>query len=120
MSIPAPVFGAGYFYVFYTKISYDSLGRPTVYRDKTMRFDYAVRLDKIGGVEYTYDYKGRRKTKISGNSLTQYYYIGDKLDRIVINSVNYKVIYGLSGIVGFGNYDLMVFFEAFSLRRYDD
>ncbi len=89
------------------EISYDNLGRPTVYRDKTTRFDYAGRLDKIGDVEYTYDYKGRRETKTYGNSLTQYYYIGDKLDRIVINSVNYEVIYGLSGVVGFGNYDLV-------------
>ena len=74
--------------------AYNSIGNPTVYRGKTVEWQYGNRLVKLGETTFAYDGHGRRIKK----GETDYIYDSD--GRIIAQSNGLEFIYDNFGIVG--------------------
>jgi len=104
------------------QFTYNALGNPTLYKGDPMEWDFKnLRQYRKTRFEYTAD--GLRKTKIHGNTVTTYYWAGDKLigeKRTTVHSglelgkpipqggiiqreshMHIEYIYGTTGMIGF-------------------
>lgn len=85
--------------------SYDAMGNPTKYKDKTFVWQMGRQLAEFNAngldVKYTYDTNGLRVKKLSNGSQTSYFYSGS--DIIAEEDSSQKLVYKYSdfGIIGF-------------------
>ena len=57
---------------------YDALGNPRLYRNANLEWDFR-NLKKFDCTEFEYDAKGLRRSKIHGDTRSEYIWVGDKL-----------------------------------------
>ena len=75
-------------------VTYNALGNPTVYRGKTLEWQYGNRLTKYGTTTFAYDGAGRR---VSKGSISFTY---DSDGRLIKQSDGLEFIYDASGVAG--------------------
>ena len=82
------------------RFQYDSLGNPTVYRNKSLTWQ-GRRLKQFDGTDFTYDVNGIRTSKVHNSVLTKYIYDGNNLVAEQRNNEWIYYIYGVDGVAGF-------------------
>ena len=75
-------------------VTYNALGNPTVYRGKTLEWQYGNRLTKYGTTTFAYDGAGRRVSKGS------IFFTYDSDGRLIKQSDGLEFIYDNSGVAG--------------------
>ena len=78
--------------------SYNSIGNPTYYRNKTLEWGKVNQLTYFDGNTFTYDAAGIRTSK---NDSITYEYHGDQLHKETRGSTTIEYIYGIDGVIGF-------------------
>ncbi len=85
------------------KCEYDAMGRPTIYRGKSMGWSRYGTLTSYNGNTYTYDANGIRlsKTNTAKQETTKFFISGTKILGMEIGTNNLRFRYGVNGIQGF-------------------
>ena len=83
---------------------YDSIGNPTIYRNKTISWSHARQLDSFGDIaSFKYNANGIRISKSVNGITTKYYLNGNKIISQTDATNTLFFYYGTDGITGFNH-----------------
>jgi RHS repeat-associated protein len=80
--------------------TYDAIGNPTVYRDKSLQWANGRELKVYNGISFEYSASGIRKSKTVNGVKTYYYTNGNKIVKQEKSGENVWFYYGNNGIIG--------------------
>ena len=84
--------------------TYDEIGNPTIYRNKTLSWSHARQLDSFGDIaSFKYNANGIRISKTINGITTKYYLNGNKIISQTDATNTLFFYYGTDGITGFNH-----------------
>ena len=84
--------------------TYDEIGNPTTYRNKTLSWSHARQLDSFGDIaSFKYNANGIRISKTVNGITTKYYLNGNKIISQTDGTDTLFFYYGTDGITGFNH-----------------
>ena len=90
-------------------ISYDSAGRPTIYKDQSMKWNGFDQLIQVGDqIQYAYDVNGIRKKKVVNGVTTEFITNGSQILSMKHGDATFIFRYVLNKLVGFNCNDNVV------------
>ena len=98
-------------------ISYDNVGRPTIYKDQSMKWNGFDQLIQVGDqIQYAYDVNGIRKKKVVNGVTTEFITNGSQILSMKHGVATFIFRYVLNKLVGF-NYNDNVTSKEYLYQR---
>ena len=92
-------------------ISYDNVGRPTIYKDQSMKWNGFDQLIQVGDqIQYAYDVNGIRKKKVVNGVTTEFITNGSQILSMKHGVATFIFRYVLNKLVGFNYNDNVLHF----------